>query len=181
MQWGFNHNPVAGKWSLDKRPGWLRLATASVVSSLPDARNTLTQRPFANYDTLIPTIATTKVDISKMKDGDIAGLAVFQDPYAYIGIRSNGDAKYVTMVNNGIPIDSARVSINVVYLRTRASNSSGIAIFEYSLDGKNFLSLGDELQMKFNLKVFTGNKFCLFNYATKQTGGYVDFDWFRVK
>ncbi|WP_448701385.1 hypothetical protein ACFGVR_04285 [Mucilaginibacter sp. AW1-3] len=27
---------------------------------------------------------------------------------------------------------------------------------------------------------FTGNKFCLFNYATKQIGGYVDFDWFRT-
>ena len=34
--------------------------------------------------------------------------------------------------------------------------------------------------MRFNLKIFTGNKFCLFNYATKETGGYVDFDYFRV-
>jgi hypothetical protein len=34
--------------------------------------------------------------------------------------------------------------------------------------------------MKFNLSIFTGNKFCLFNYATKETGGYVDFDWFRT-
>ena len=36
------------------------------------------------------------------------------------------------------------------------------------------------MQMQFNLTVFTGNKFCLFNYATKEPGGYVDFDWFRV-
>ena len=34
-----------------------------------------------------PTVATAKMDISKMKDGDIAGIAVFQDPYAYIGIK----------------------------------------------------------------------------------------------
>ena len=42
-----------------------------------------------------------------------------------------------------------------------------------------FTPLGNELVMKFNLSIFTGNKFCLFNYATKQAGGYVDFDWFR--
>ena len=29
--------------------------------------------------------------------------------------------------------------------------------------------------MQFSLKIFTGNKFCLFNYANKETGGYVDF------
>ncbi len=28
-----------------------------------------------------------KMDISKMKNGDVAGLAVFQDPYAYIGVK----------------------------------------------------------------------------------------------
>jgi hypothetical protein len=34
--------------------------------------------------------------------------------------------------------------------------------------------------MQFNLSIFTGNKFCLFNYATVSTGGFVDFDWFRI-
>jgi hypothetical protein len=34
--------------------------------------------------------------------------------------------------------------------------------------------------MQFNLSIFTGNKFCLFNYATIASGGYVDFDWFRI-
>jgi hypothetical protein len=34
--------------------------------------------------------------------------------------------------------------------------------------------------MQFNLSVFTGNKFCLFNYAAISTGGFVDFDWFRI-
>ena len=42
------------------------------------------------------------------------------------------------------------------------------------------VKIGNDLIMKFNLKIFTGNKFCLFNYATKETGGYVDFDWFRT-
>jgi len=40
--------------------------------------------------------------------------------------------------------------------------------------------MGDALMMRFNLTIFTGNKFCLFNYATKETGGFVDVDWFRA-
>jgi beta-xylosidase-like protein len=69
----------------------------------------------------------------------------------------------------------------MVYLRTIASNSNSIATFEYSFDDKTFRRLGNELSMRFNLSVFTGNKFCLFNYATRSTGGFVDFDWFRTK
>jgi len=82
MQWGWNHNPDATKWSLSKSPGRLRLMTATVTNDFTMARNTLTQRSFAKRDQTIPTIATTKMDVRKMKDGDIAGLAVFQDPYA---------------------------------------------------------------------------------------------------
>jgi len=69
---------------------------------------------------------------------------------------------------------------NTVYLKTTASNSTAKASFEYSFENKTFTSLGNELSMRFRLTVFTGNKFCLFNYATEETGGYVDFDWFRV-
>jgi beta-xylosidase len=180
MQWGFNHNPVADKWSLAERPGYLRLRTAAVVKSLPQARNMLTQRPFAHYDSTVPTVATTKLDLRKMKDGDITGLAVFQDPYAWLGVKMNGDKKYLQMSNNGVAIDSVEIKAPVVYLRTIALNYTGIARFSYSLDGRKFIPLGNELHMQFNLKIFTGNKFGLFNYATKEPGGYVDFDWFRV-
>jgi beta-xylosidase len=42
MQWGWNHNPDSTKWSLTQNPGYLRLITGKVVSSLPEARNTHT-------------------------------------------------------------------------------------------------------------------------------------------
>ncbi len=180
MQWGWNHNPFPGFWSLTTRKGYLRLTTTRVVSSLVEAPNSLTQRPFASYDRSIPAIASTKLEIGQMKDGDVAGLGVFQDPYAFIGVRQNGGSKYLIMVNNGQVIDSVVLMNTVVYLRTIASNSTKKARFEYSPDNRNFKPLGNELDMKFNLKIFTGNKFMLFNYATKRTGGFVDFDWFRV-
>lgn len=36
------------------------------------------------------------------------------------------------------------------------------------------------ISMRFNLSIFTGNKFCLFNFATRELDGFVDFDWFRI-
>lgn len=181
MQWGWNHNPDTAKWSLNAKPGSLRLATAKVVQNLPEARNTLTQRPFAKYDRKTPTLATTKMDVSHMQDGDVAGLGVFQDPYAFIALKQVNGKCYIAMYNNGKIIDSVAAPSNMVYLRTSASNALGKASFFYSFDNKVFTPLGNELSMRFNLKLFTGNKFCLFNYATQKTGGYVDFDWFRVQ
>ena len=180
MQWSWNHNPDPAKWSLSMRRGWLRLSTVAPVSDLRWARNTLTQRPIAKYDQSIPTMGTTYIDATHMKPGDVSGLAVFQDPYAYIAVRQDAGAQYLVMVNNGITIDSTPLRQPSVYLRAKASNASKKAVFEYSFDNKTFTPLGNELSMRFNLKIFTGNKFCLFNYATKETGGYVDIDWFHM-
>jgi len=146
-----------------------------------DARNTLTQRPFAKRDESVPTVATAKMESKGMKDGDVAGLAVLQDPYAYIGVRRMGNSKYLVMVNNGKLLDSVPVSQSTIYFRAQLSNKSKKAAFEYSFDNKTFRSLGNELMMRFSLKIFTGNKFGLFNYATRAAGGYVDVDWFRVE
>ena len=182
MQWSWNHNPEPARWSLSARPGYLRLSTVRAVPDILQARNTLTQRAILKYDQTIPTVATTAMDIGHMAAGDVAGLCVFQDPYAYIAVKQTDAAQYLVMVNNGLTVDSVPLQHPaVLYLRTKASNISKKAVFEYSFDNEKFTPLGNELAMRFNLKIFTGNKFCLFNYATKETGGYVDFDWFRME
>jgi beta-xylosidase len=180
MQWGWNHNPDSTKWSLTQRSGYLRLTTGKVVSHFRDARNTLTQRMFTYYADTMPTLGNTKMKISKMQDGDVAGLAVFQDPYAYIAVKQVEGVKYVVMVNNGLEIASTVLKSNTVYFQASAHYDTDKAIFSYSTDNKKFTAFGNVLDMKFNLSVFTGNKFCLFNYATQTPGGYVDFDWFRM-
>lgn len=194
IQWGWNHNPEPAKWSLTTNPGNLRLETVRVVNGLREARNTLTQRMFAYYSDSITTIGTVKMDFDNMKDGDIAGLAVFQDPYGYIGIKKINGQNYIIMVDNGKTIDSMGVNATTIYFRADPFYGSGAAMyyggetvpgtgttrFFYSLDNKAFTRFGNKMQMHFKLTVFTGNKFCLFNYATKELGGYVDFDWFRI-
>jgi beta-xylosidase len=182
MQWGWNHNPDSTKWSLTQHPGHLRLTTGKIVSKLTEAPNMLTQRPFACYDQSLPTIGVTALDVNNMRDGDLAGLAVFQSPYAFICVKQENGAKQVIMVNDGETIASASLGKSgTIYLRATISNKSKTAYFEYSVDNKKFIRLGNEMTMQFNLKIFTGNKFGLFNYATKNTGGFVDFDWFRMK
>jgi beta-xylosidase len=180
LQWGWNHNPDSTKWSLTQRPDYLRLTTAKVVSNLRDARNTLTQRIFAYYSRTIPTNAVVKMEIDSMKDGDIAGLAVFQNPYAFIGVKQTNGQKYVIMVNNGKTVDSAEINTSTVYLKAQANYGTSRASFAYGLNDQSFGKLGNNLSMRFDLSIFTGNKFCLFNYATIETGGFVDFDWFRI-
>jgi beta-xylosidase len=180
MQWGWNHNQDPTKWSLTQNPGKLRLLTAKVVSHLPEARNTLTQRMFAYYSRSIRTTATVKMNIDSMHSGDVAGLGVFQNPYAFIGIRNSSGSRYVVMVNNGSGVDSALIDTSTIYLRAFATYGTSRASFAYSYDNQLFTRLGNDLAMQFNLSIFTGNKFCLFNYATSSIGGYVDFDWFRT-
>jgi hypothetical protein len=84
------------------------------------------------------------------------------------------------MVNNGKTIDSTLINTSTIYLKAQANYGTSRASFAYGLNDQSFGKLGNNLSMKFDLSIFTGNKFCLFNYATIETGGFVDFDWFRI-
>lgn len=181
MQWGWNHNPDPSKWSLFDRTDHLRLYTVKVVSNFLEARNTLTQRIFAYHTDTLLSHATIKMEIDSMKDGDIAGLAVFQDPYAYIGIsKSSGENKLI-FSNSGTVENGPLISDSIIYLRAVADYNTSKANFYYSLDNYTYTQFGSELDMKFELSIFTGNKFCIFNYPTLETGGFVDIDWFSTE
>ena len=44
------------------------------------------------------------------------------------------------------------------------------------------IALGGDYRMRFDYrKLFMGTKFAIFNYSTKQSGGYVDVDWFHYQ
>lgn len=177
MQWAWNHNPEDSKWSLTERKGFLRLKTAQIAADLPSARNSLSQRMFGPSSS-----ASTAMDIGHMKEGDLAGLGVLQVPYALIGVKANGQKKSIVMVNNGKTMANVPLGpVNKVYLQAFANATTDEVSYAYSFDNKKFLPLGDTLHMKFDLKMFTGNRFVLFNYATLKNGGFVDVDWFRME
>ena len=116
-----------------------------------------------------------------MQEGDVAGLAVFQNPYAYIGIKVVDGQKKLIMENNKVQTIGSVIADSIIYLRTIANYNTSLASFYYSADNVTYTKLGTDLNMKFDLSVFTGNKFCLFNFATKQAGGSVDIDWFSTE
>lgn len=187
-QWGWNHNCDRSKWSLTENAGSLRLYTATVTNDFYQAKNTLTQRIMGYHADKTGSFGTVCLDVSAMQDGDIAGLAVFQDPTAYIGIKKDGDRKklvYATtsLSDGGSDTETVGQTIDAdtLYLRAVASYMTGKAHFYYSTDNKTYTRFGEEFSMKYNLSVFTGNKFAIFNYATKALGGRVDVDWFSTE
>ena len=194
LNWQWNHNPVSNAWSLKERKGFLRLKTGRVVDNIFAAPNSITQRMQGPKCS-----GVVSLDISKMKDGDVAGLSAFNGDAGVLSVVMVGNQKYLTMANNSVVLDNATKAIknvsvdekarvaltqNVVYLRLDGDFNlyKDLARFYYSLDNKTWTAIGGEYKMIFDYRrMFMGSKFAIFNYATKSLGGYVDVDFFKYK
>lgn len=182
LVWQWNHNPDNALWSLTDRKGYLRLKTGRIDSSFLLARNTLTQR------TIGPVCSgTIALDISHLKEGDFAGLALLQKRYGLVGIDYRNGAKSIVMISaeSEKPVEMQRLPLaqNKVYFKADCdfTERKDTAHFFYSLDGKAWLPIGPPLKMAYTLPHFMGYRFGLFTYATKNVGGYADFDYFNIK
>lgn len=182
LVWQWNHNPDNRYWSLTERKGHLRLKTFRTDTSFLSTKNVLTQR------TIGPECSGyTKIDASKMKDGDIAGLATLQKQFGYVAVRFANGAKSIVMINGEgerpVEVQSVTLNQNEVYLKIECDfrDLADKAEFFYSFDGKAWTRIGSKLNMKYTLPHFMGYRFGLFTYATKEPGGYVDFDFFRIQ
>jgi beta-xylosidase len=181
MVWQWNHNPDNTLWSVTKRKGFLRLTTGRIDSLFVQARNTLTQR------TIGPECSgSTLIDVSNMKEGDFAGLALLQRKFGIVGVKFSNGAKSVVMVNaqSGKPVEVESIPLteNTAYLKAECdfTDRRDVAYFYYSLDGKTWHSIGDQLKMEYSMPHFMGYRYGLFNYSTRDSGGFVDFDWFHI-
>lgn len=177
LEWQWNHNPDNANWSLTAKEGVMRITTSRVDSKLYYAKNTLTQRSFG------PTCSgRIAVDVSGMKDGDVAGLVALQDSLAFVGVAKSGTSLSVVQYQGTSQKASVPISQNKVYFRIDMdfTNQTDKATFFYSLDSLTWKSIGGTLSMKYTLGMFVGYRFGLFNYATKSAGGYADFDWFKI-
>nr|WP_225849414.1 family 43 glycosylhydrolase [Streptomyces sp. HPF1205] len=186
-QWEWNHNPDNTKWSAGNG---LTLQTATVTNDLYQARNTLTHRILGPSST-----ATIELDYGTMRDGDRAGLALFRNSSAWIGVTKDNGATKVVMTNNvtmnsswnttstGTQQATASVSGGKIWLRAGAdirpgSNDQGH--FSYSTDGVNFTPLGPGFTLDNSWQFFLGYRFAVFDYATQALGGSVKVDRFTL-
>lgn len=175
LQWQWNHNPDNTKWSLTERKGYMRLK-ASRASSLKEARNTLTQRVQGPSSE-----GTVEMDVTGLRDGNVAGFGIFEFPYAYVAVRQEQGRRSIVMCNDGQTIESIdNFEGDRLWIRVRVTDRDFRALFYYSTDGSRFRPIGGGLRMGLGLP-WTANRFALFNFSTTAQGtdGYADFGWFR--
>ena len=197
LHWQWNHNPIDDAWSLTERPGYLRLKTNRIVTNLYEAPNTLTQRMEG------PTCSGAIVmDLSKMQDGDCAGLAAFNGDAGVLTVKKSGKRLTLSMTEQSVSlterekqvtdvktkeIESMPLTTSKIWLRVdgdfRPNGHGGgqdLATFYYSLDGERWTKIGSDYRMIFDYRrFFMGTKFGIFCYATKKKGGFVDIDEFE--
>lgn len=197
LEWQWNHNPDNTAWSVTERKGFLRLTNKHIAKSVIHARNTLTMRTEGPACT-----SYIALDTKGMKPGDHAGLSAFQYKYGNVGVRVEDDGtKKIYMAENGgyggsdilgsydkivEQVDlkgdnimlKAEFRFNTVDANFNVSNNIDKVNFFYSYDGNNWTKIGSELSMSYDLKMFTGYRSAIYSYATKNTGGYADIDFF---
>jgi len=185
LQWQWNANWRSEWYSLQARPGHLRLfsqfdAQAQQQGSLWNRASLLMQKLPAERFT-----ATASLDLSGMADGDSSGLLMYGLDYAWIGVQRSGGASRLVLKTclkamagcreeeqAGIELAARRV-----YLHLQVTEG-GRTVFSYSLDRKRFQEIG----MPFNATVgrWVGARMGLFSAASSAQGGYVDIDDFTV-
>lgn len=175
-QWEWNYQPQTKKWSLTERQGWLRLyAFMPLKDDLLYAGNTLTQRSYRTTNNEV----TVKIDISRMVDGQKAGLSHFGAPYySTLGVECTGSEKKLVFSTKDKSADGPVISGRYLWLRS-AWGLDGISTYSYSTDGNVFKSFGESYQLKW--ASYRGDRLAIYNYNTKADGGYVDVDFFHYK
>jgi len=176
-QWEWYFQPRADKWSLQERPGFLRLYACRPLQPgvLTKTANILTQRPLR----VAQSEVTVKMDLSHMADGQVAGLSLFGKTYGAVGIEQMGNARsfYFDETKKVIPGAAIPESTTEVWLRA-SWDASGLAQFSTSTDGTSFNPVETPYQIA-NSGNYLGAKIGLYTANDKQESGYIDIDWFH--
>ena len=117
VQWEWNYQPRADKWSLTMRKGFLRLYGFKPIHSndqrniILRAANTITQRSMRTAC----NVASVKLDIGHMADGQFAGLTHFStSSNTLFGIQQENGIRTLMYDNNGKDTLGIRVNSKAV-------------------------------------------------------------------
>lgn len=176
--WQWNHNPDDKMWSLNKeRKGWLRLHSMP-AQQLLWAKNSLTQRAIGPV-----SYTSVKLDASRLKVGDEAGLGAINMPYSSLGVVKTGKDLvlrcYDQFTNKEV---EKAISQKVVWLRLWGDYDKSQLQYSYSLDGKIWENIGEQILSPYQLKTFQGVRVALYAFNKQEkNGGVADFDDFKVE
>ena len=188
LQWQWQANPRASWLSLAAAPGRLRLfsQSAPVADNLWMAPNLLLQKwPAPEF------VVTTLLRFAPREVGEQAGLVVFGQDYAWVGLRrdASGLRLVVRTLKNAREAkgdsaeqETANVAAAVPFVHLRVTVArGGRCRFAWSADGRAFAPVGEEFQARAG--VWVGAKVGLFAMGRPASAalGHADWDWFHVE
>lgn len=193
--WQFSHEPELSLVQRDGENGGVTITTDKLCQNLVQAKNVLTQR------TIYPGCAgEITVDGSGLKEGDYAGLCFLESEYAFLAVTRREGSLWLVMKRRILETDSfwgerkdtapgeemaaVKLSGEKVRLRGEADfyfRKDKAQMYYSEEENGRMLPLGPEVQLKFKLDHFTGVRFGLFVYSTKETGGSARFTDFAYE
>lgn len=186
LQWQWNAAPQKKWYSLSARKGYIRLYAASsptLQGNLISAGNLLLQKLSS------PTFsATAKIELNADLQGDRAGLAIFGNYYTTLFIEKRNDGNYLVLhegrqeKRNYLPVElkSLKISQNSALVRVKIHEDATCS-YSYSMDGKNFIPLGEKFRIEPG--TWVGAKvgvFCI-SPNINSSKGYADVDFVTIE
>ena len=187
LQWQWHANPQPTWYAKISGTNYLRLfphLLSGDAINLWDAGNLLLQKfPAPDFT------ATTKVTFTPKTDGQHTGLVIMGMDYACLSLTEKSGTMILSQVvcidadkaKQPQVISETKLPDSTVYLRVKVSRPNAECKFSYSTDGQNFTPIGQPFQAQPGRWI--GAKVGLFCTRTSKskTGGYADYEWFRVE
>lgn len=192
--WQWNHIPNKALVKLEADT--FTVKTDKICKNVVQAANTLTQRTFTEH-----CAGSVEVDVSKLNNGDIAGLCALEGEYGFIGITKKDDKYKLIIAEHKIPyspwsmgvfddeepvittekdLSSPKLKLKATFNLEHTKEQVQFA-FSENLDEKEaFEDFGDPVKLRYTLDQFVGVRFALFCYSTEKTGGSASFKEFKL-
>ena len=176
VQWEWNHQPRADKWSLAERPGFLRLHAFKPLErdNLKKAGNTLTQRALRTSTNVV----TLALDLSGLVDGQVAGLCHYSKNFSTIGVRRKNGIVTLESARNQTVTNGPVLNTRKLWLRSTWA-LDGKSSYSYSTNGTSFTPFGEAYQLSWG--DYRGDRIGIFTYNNDAEAGYVDCDFFSYR
>lgn len=189
LQWQWQANPKIQWFAALKNTGYLRLFAypSDSGSNLYNVPNLLLQK-FPAPDFTVTTKVKWNVEWD-IWQGKKVGLIVMGNDYACLSITKNEQGFFINQVICKDAVNGSKEQLmeqlplkdSVVYMRVSVRAPDATCAFSYSEDGIHYHDIGKPF--KAQQDKWIGAKVGLFCTSTPnvRTGGYADFDWFRVR
>jgi beta-xylosidase len=177
--WEWNYQPRAGKWSLDERPGFMRLHAFAGLdgNNLLKVGNVLTQRVVRTSGQAF----VTRLELKGMADGQHAGLTHYTAQpngpraasTASVGIVMENGKRFVEVSRDGAYTRLQGWPHSAIWLKS-AWGLDGKSTWSISADGKAFQPVGEPFQ--FTWGAYRGARVGLFTFNLLNDQGHIDID-----